>query len=163
LVVLHYAPSIPLRQGGKRVDLHANFRDMPATPPSLHRRHFCSLPFAVEETLRTMRIKNRLTAIFGLTALAIAQGQTEPESGKPMMKAAIVRQYGGPEVLKIEEIARPEPKENEVLVRVIAASVNAIDAAIREGVWHDPASDPRLRCRWNCREKGIEDHQAESR
>ena len=82
-----------------------------------------------------MRIMNGLTAIIGLTALAIAQGQTEPESGKPMMKAAIVRQYGGPEVLKIEEIARPEPKENEVLVRVIAASVNAIDAAIREGTY----------------------------
>jgi len=38
-------------------------------------------------------------------------------------------------VLKIEEVARPEPKENEVLVRVIAASVNAIDAAIREGTY----------------------------
>jgi NADPH:quinone reductase-like Zn-dependent oxidoreductase len=99
----------------------------------LHRGHFCSLPFAVEETLRIMRIMNGLTAIIGLTALATAPGQMESE--KPMMKAAIVRQYGGPEVLKIEEVARPEPKENEVLVRVIAASVNAIDAAIREGTY----------------------------
>jgi NADPH:quinone reductase-like Zn-dependent oxidoreductase len=80
-----------------------------------------------------MRIMNGLTAIIGLTALATATGQMESE--KPMMKAAIVRQYGGPEVLKIEEVARPEPKENEVLVRVIAASVNAIDAAIREGTY----------------------------
>ena len=53
----------------------------------------------------------------------------------PMMKAVIVREYGGPEVLKLEDVPRPEPKENEVLVRVIAAGVNPIDAIIREGTY----------------------------
>jgi NADPH:quinone reductase-like Zn-dependent oxidoreductase len=53
----------------------------------------------------------------------------------PLMKAVIVREYGGPEVLKLEDIARPEPKENEALVRVIAASVNPIDALLREGTF----------------------------
>jgi NADPH:quinone reductase-like Zn-dependent oxidoreductase len=51
----------------------------------------------------------------------------------PMMKAIIIREYGGPEVLKYEDVPRPEPKETEVLVRVIAASVNPIDAIVREG------------------------------
>lgn len=53
----------------------------------------------------------------------------------PMMKAAIIRAYGGPEVLKIEDVPRPEPKANEVLVRVIAAGINPIDAIIREGTY----------------------------
>jgi len=52
-----------------------------------------------------------------------------------MMKAAIIRAYGGPEVLKIEDVPRPEPKANEVLVRVIAAGINPIDAIIREGTY----------------------------
>ena len=49
------------------------------------------------------------------------------------MKAIVIHTYGGPEVLKLEEAARPEPKEDEVLVRVIAASVNPVDVAIRQG------------------------------
>jgi len=50
-----------------------------------------------------------------------------------MMKAAVIHAYGGPEVLKLEDVLRPEPKEDEVLIRVIAASVNPVDAAIRQG------------------------------
>src|SRR5207244_8795969 len=38
-----------------------------------------------------------------------------------------------PEVLKYEEVPRPEPKDNEVLVRMIAAGVNPVDALIRSG------------------------------
>ena len=49
------------------------------------------------------------------------------------MKAIVIHAYGGPEVLKLEEVARPEPKEDEILIRVIAASVNPVDAAIRQG------------------------------
>jgi NADPH:quinone reductase-like Zn-dependent oxidoreductase len=49
------------------------------------------------------------------------------------MKAIVVREYGGPEVLKYEDAPRPDPKENEVLIRVKAASVNPVDVAIRKG------------------------------
>jgi NADPH:quinone reductase-like Zn-dependent oxidoreductase len=49
------------------------------------------------------------------------------------MKAIVVHEYGGPEVLKYEDAPRPEPKENEALVRVIAAGVNPVDALIRSG------------------------------
>src|SRR5438445_6355692 len=49
------------------------------------------------------------------------------------MKAVVVHEYGGPEVLKYEDAPRPEPKENEALVRVIAAGVNPVDALIRSG------------------------------
>ena len=51
----------------------------------------------------------------------------------PTMKAIVLHEYGGPEVLKYEDAPRPEPKENEVLVRVMAAGVNPVDALIRSG------------------------------
>jgi len=47
------------------------------------------------------------------------------------MKAIVVHNYGGPEVLKYEDTRRPEPKEDQILVRVIAAGVNPVDASIR--------------------------------
>ncbi|WP_244598528.1 quinone oxidoreductase family protein [Rhizobium tubonense] len=40
---------------------------------------------------------------------------------------------GGPEVMAIEEINRPTPAANEVLIKVFAASVNRVDAKMREG------------------------------
>ena len=43
------------------------------------------------------------------------------------MKAVVVHQYGGPEVLEFEDYPDPVPGPSEVLVRVAAASVNAID------------------------------------
>jgi 2-desacetyl-2-hydroxyethyl bacteriochlorophyllide A dehydrogenase len=46
---------------------------------------------------------------------------------KPMMKAAVAHEYGAPEVLKIEEVSRPEPKDDEALIRVIASGVNPAD------------------------------------
>ncbi len=49
------------------------------------------------------------------------------------MKAIVIHEYGGPEVLKYEDVPRPEPKEDEILIRVMAASVNPVDAAIRKG------------------------------
>ena len=49
------------------------------------------------------------------------------------MKAIVVHEYGGPEVLKYEDAPRPEPKENEVLVRVIACGVNPADPLIVSG------------------------------
>ena len=50
---------------------------------------------------------------------------------KPTMKAVVVHEYGGPEVLKYEDVARPEPKDDELLVRVNAAGVNPVDRVAR--------------------------------
>jgi NADPH:quinone reductase-like Zn-dependent oxidoreductase len=43
------------------------------------------------------------------------------------MKAIVYTKYGSPDVLQLKEVARPEPKEDEVLVKVHAASANALD------------------------------------
>ena len=40
------------------------------------------------------------------------------------MKAAVYTQYGPPEVVDIREVPKPSPKENEILVRVMASTVN---------------------------------------
>ena len=53
------------------------------------------------------------------------------------MKAIVVHQYGGPEVLKFEEYPDPVPGQGEVLVRVAAASVNPIDYKRRAGLTKD--------------------------
>jgi NADPH:quinone reductase-like Zn-dependent oxidoreductase len=53
------------------------------------------------------------------------------------MRAIVVHQYGGPEVLKFEEYPDPVPGPGEVLVRVAAASVNPIDYKRRAGLTKD--------------------------
>ncbi len=47
------------------------------------------------------------------------------------MQAAIFTQYGPPEVLRIQTVARPEPKANEVLIKIHAAAVNSADSRLR--------------------------------
>jgi len=54
-----------------------------------------------------------------------------------VMKAVIIEQYGGRDVLKVASIPKPEPKEGEVLVRIKAAGVNPVDWKIREGHLRD--------------------------
>jgi len=53
------------------------------------------------------------------------------------MKAIVVHQYGGPEVLKLEEYPDPVPGAGEVLVRVAATSVNPVDYKRRAGSTKD--------------------------
>jgi len=51
------------------------------------------------------------------------------------MKAIQIHKFGGPEVLKLDTIARPEPGPHQVLVRVHAAGVNPADWKLREGTF----------------------------
>src|SRR5438874_13437497 len=50
-----------------------------------------------------------------------------------MMNAVVAHEYGGPEVLKYGKAPVPEPKPNEILVRVIASGVNPADPLIISG------------------------------
>ncbi|HST31647.1 MAG TPA: NADP-dependent oxidoreductase, partial [Chthoniobacterales bacterium] len=53
------------------------------------------------------------------------------------MKAIVAHEYGGPEKLKLEEVPVPQPKDTEVLVRVIASGVNPADPLILSGKFAD--------------------------
>lgn len=47
------------------------------------------------------------------------------------MKAVICTKYGTPDVLKIQEVPKPIPKNNEILIKVVAAAVNSADVRVR--------------------------------
>ena len=49
------------------------------------------------------------------------------------MKAIVYSNYGSPDVLKCEEIEKPVPADNEVLIRVRAASLNPVDGHLMRG------------------------------
>src|SRR5258708_6029521 len=54
------------------------------------------------------------------------------------MQAIRVYQYGGPEQLILEELPRPEPQADEVLVRIYAAGVLPVEWKIRSGAFQGP-------------------------
>ncbi len=49
------------------------------------------------------------------------------------MQAIRIHAFGGPEVLQMEELARPVPAPDEILVKVYASGVNPVDWVVREG------------------------------
>jgi NADPH2:quinone reductase len=51
------------------------------------------------------------------------------------MKAVRIREFGGPEVLRLEEVSDPPPGPGQVLVRIHAAGVNPVDTYIRTGTY----------------------------
>ncbi len=51
------------------------------------------------------------------------------------MKAILVREFGGPEVLKFEDLPTPKPAAGQVLVRIHAAGVNPYDTYMRAGTY----------------------------
>src|SRR5436853_259135 len=70
-----------------------------------------------------------LAALSFLLSSAFVFAQPVPKT----MQAVVAHEYGGPEVLKLEEVPVPELKENEILVRVIASGVNPADPLILNG------------------------------
>src|SRR5438128_11177524 len=80
-----------------------------------------------------MQISLRILAPLSLTALVLLSASAARAAETPMMKAVVAHEYGGPEVLKFEDVPRPEPKEDEALVRVIASGVNPADPLTLSG------------------------------
>ncbi len=73
------------------------------------------------------------------------------------MKAVVWTKYGPPDVLKLQDVERPIPKDDEVLVKVHASSINSWDWELLNGRAHftsggsfeTPLQDTRMRCGGN--------------
>jgi len=89
-----------------------------------------------------MKARFFLAFVSGLIsgAVNVAIAQTNPAT----MKAVVANQSGGPEVLKYQDAPKPEPKDDEILVRVIAAGVNPVDSYVRQGRFGKRASGPLI-------------------
>jgi len=60
------------------------------------------------------------------------------------MKAVLIKEFGGPEVMSVGEIEKPQPKADEVLIKVVATSINRPDLVQRVGNYPAPAGDSEI-------------------
>jgi NADPH:quinone reductase-like Zn-dependent oxidoreductase len=78
----------------------------------------------------------RLITASCLAALFVAGttlAQTPSPSVAPRMKAIVYHEFGSPDVLRLEEVEKPVPNDNQILIRVRAVSVNPLDWHFMEG------------------------------
>jgi NADPH:quinone reductase-like Zn-dependent oxidoreductase len=77
-----------------------------------------------------------LTFLVGFIAYWTSTNDCDRKTGAPAnpMKAIVHCEYGGPEVLTLVDVEKPAPADNQVLVKVRAASLNPLDLTIR-GPW----------------------------
>jgi NADPH:quinone reductase-like Zn-dependent oxidoreductase len=99
-------------------------------------------PTATKSPRRKGRIRRVLLWTFcliilligGLFLYALATEKQEAiETGEPHMKAVVYTNYGSPDVLEIRDVKKPVPNDDQVLVKVRAASVNPLDWHFMEG------------------------------
>jgi NADPH:quinone reductase-like Zn-dependent oxidoreductase len=62
------------------------------------------------------------------------------------MRAIVIKQYGGPEVLALEERPEPEPRPGHVVVEVKAFGLNRAETYMRSGAWGDVAEITGIEC-----------------
>jgi len=81
-----------------------------------------------------------VVVVLGVLSLALAMSHTSPctpapslPAGATPMKAIVHRCYGSPDVIRYEDVAKPTPADDEILVKVHAASVNPLDWHYLEG------------------------------
>jgi NADPH:quinone reductase-like Zn-dependent oxidoreductase len=74
-----------------------------------------------------------LIGVFAIYAWATGARQEPIETGEPHMKAVVYTNYGSPDVLEIRDIKKPVPNDDQVLIKVRAASINPLDWHFMEG------------------------------
>jgi NADPH:quinone reductase-like Zn-dependent oxidoreductase len=85
---------------------------------------------------RTLLVALVLAFLVGFIAYWRSTNECDSKTGAPAnpMKAIVHCEYGGPEVLTLTDVEKPVPSDNQILVRVRAASLNPLDLVIR-GFW----------------------------
>jgi NADPH:quinone reductase-like Zn-dependent oxidoreductase len=74
-----------------------------------------------------------LIGVFAIYAWATGARQEPIETGEPHMKAVVYTDYGSPDVLEIRDIKKPVPNDDQILIKVRAASINPLDWHFMEG------------------------------
>jgi len=87
-------------------------------------------------SVRAILLALILAFLAGFIAYWRSTNDCDRNTGAPVnpMKTIVHCEYGSPDVLKLEDVEKPVPNDNQVLVRVRAASVNPLDLTIR-GPW----------------------------
>lgn len=62
------------------------------------------------------------------------------------MKAIVITNPGGPEVLQLQDVQDPELKDDEVLIKVEATALNRVDTNYRKGLYPPPSPYLGLEC-----------------
>jgi NADPH:quinone reductase-like Zn-dependent oxidoreductase len=88
-------------------------------------------------------MKKQLSLALAVAISCSPLGVAFAQSANSTMKAVVLNEYGGPEVLKYQDAPRPEPKDDDILVRVIAAAVNPVDSYVRQGMFAKRGLDNR--------------------
>ncbi len=70
---------------------------------------------------------------FAIYAWATGARQDPIETGEPHMKAVVYTNYGSPDVLEVRDIKKPVPDDDQILIKVQAASINPLDWHYMEG------------------------------
>lgn len=97
-----------------------------------------------------MKLRNRILSIFAIVvalafvSLAVALSYNSPCSataalpaGSESMTGLVARCYGAPDVLTVEQVAKPTPNDDQLLVKVHAAALNPVD-------WHTMRGSPYI-------------------
>ncbi len=86
---------------------------------------------------RAILLALALAFLAGFVAYWSSTNECDRNTGTPgnPMKAIVYCEYGSADVLKFEDVAKPVPNDNQVLIKVRAASLNALDAYMIRDAW----------------------------
>src|SRR5262249_38205967 len=119
----------------------SSHRRLPAAHPRAHwqavtLRRSCAPMAGIRRALRRLVLFVLLLVPIGLGTLAVVLSHDSPcgaavtpPARSEAMRAVVYRCYGPPSVLHVEQVAKPVPADDQLLVRVHAAAVNPLD-------WH---------------------------
>src|SRR5437762_115952 len=91
----------------------------------------------VKWSIRAILLALTLAFLVGFIAYWRSTNDCDHKTGVPAnpIKAIVHCEYGSPDVLKVEDVEKPVPNDDQLLVGVRAISVNPVDGHLLRGIW----------------------------